>query len=80
MKKNGSWRERIYCDPRMMGGEPVVKGTRITVAVVVGTMADGMGVKDILKAFPQITEDDVKACLRYAAESAKGDLQFRVAI
>lgn len=80
MKKNGSWRERIFCNPKMMGGEPVIKGTRITVAVIVGSMADGRGIKEILKAFPQISDDDVKACLRYAAESAKGDMQDCVAV
>ena len=80
MKKNGKWRGRIFCDPKMMGGEPVIKGTRITVAVIVGTMADCMGVKEILKVFPQISEGDIQACLRYAAESAKGDLLYRMAV
>ena len=80
MKNNGKWRERIFCDLKMMGGEPVIKGTRVTVAVVVGSMADGMSVKEILRAFPKIKEEDIKACLRYAADSAKGDMQYSIAV
>lgn len=63
-----------------MGGEPVIKGTRITVAVIVGSLADGMSVADLLKAFPQIQEEDIRACLRYAAESAKADLNYNLAV
>ena len=54
MKNGDKWQAHIFCDPKMMGGEPVIKGTRITVAVVVGSLADGMSIKEILKAFPKI--------------------------
>jgi uncharacterized protein (DUF433 family) len=80
MKKEESWRKRIYCDPKMMGGEPVIRGTRITVSVVVGSLADGMRVAELRKAFPQIHEEDIRACLHYAAESAKGDLRYDLAV
>lgn len=75
-----NWKNRIYCDPKMMGGEPVIKGTRITVSVVVGSLGDGMSMAELLKAFPQIQETDIRACLHYAAESAKSDLQYDLAI
>ena len=80
MKKEASWRERIHCDPKMMAGEPVIKGTRITVAVIVGSLADGMSIAELLKAFPKIREEDIRACLRYAAESAKTDLRYDLAV
>lgn len=80
MKKNANWRERIYCNPRMMAGEPVIKGTRITVAVIVGSLADGMSISELLKAFPKIREEDIRACLRYAAASAKADLSYDLAV
>ena len=78
--KEENWRERIHSDPKMMGSEPVIKGTRVTVAVVVGSLADGMSHADLLKAFPQIKEEDIRACLHYAAESAKTDLRYPLAV
>ena len=70
----------IFSDPKMLGGEPVIKGTRITVAVIVGSVADGMTFDEILKAFPQINEENIKDCLYYAAESAKYDLIYDLAV
>ena len=70
---------RVVCDPGIMHGEPVVRGTRVTVSVIVGSLADGMTVPQLLEAFPQLTEADVRACLRYAAETARSDVSYGVA-
>ncbi len=78
MKNEKNKEQRIFSDPKMMGGEPVIKGTRITVSVIVDSLADGMSIKEILNAFPQIEEKDIKASLHYAAESAKGDLIYEL--
>jgi uncharacterized protein (DUF433 family) len=48
-----------------------VRGLRIPVATVVGMAADGMSEEEILKAFPDLTGDDIRECLRYAAEAVR---------
>lgn len=50
-----------------MGGVPCVRGTRIPVATVVGMVAEGMSTDEILADFPQLTVDDIREALRYAA-------------
>jgi len=50
------------------GGQPLVRGMRITVADVLGWLAAGMSHEEILRDFPELTEDDIKACLAYAAD------------
>lgn len=64
--------ERIEIDPSVSFGRPRVKGTRIWVGVVLGLMADGMTVDDVLSEYPQLTVEDVRACLAYGALLAAG--------
>lgn len=59
--------ELISIDHRIMGGVPCVRGTRIPVATVVGMVAEGMSTDQILTDFPQLTADDIREALRYAA-------------
>jgi uncharacterized protein (DUF433 family) len=59
--------ERISVDHRIMGGVPCIRGTRIPVATVVGMVADGMSVEEILADFPQLSGEDIAEALRYAA-------------
>ena len=62
---------RITVNPEQMGGVPVIRGLRIPVATVVGMVADGMTTLEILKAFPDLVEEDVREALRYAAEAVR---------
>ncbi len=59
---------RIAVDPTIRFGKPCVRGTRISVGDVLGYLAGGMSEAQILADFPQLTSDDVRACLAYAAE------------
>ena len=59
--------ERIVSDVNICGGEPCVKGTRIPVRVVLGHLAAGDTVEQILRDFPNLAEADVRACLEYAS-------------
>jgi uncharacterized protein (DUF433 family) len=61
--------ERISVDHQIMGGVPCVRGTRIPVATVVGLIAHGYTSEDVLRDYPQLTEEDVRACLLYAARA-----------
>lgn len=60
--------ERITVDPQVRFGKACVKGTRISVGDVLGYLAGGMSEETLLASFPQLTRDDVRACLAYAAE------------
>jgi len=62
---------RISIEPDKMGGMPCIRGLRIPVATIVGMIADGMGRKEILKAYPDLEEEDIKQALKYAAEAVR---------
>ncbi|OGG45684.1 MAG: hypothetical protein A3F84_14475 [Candidatus Handelsmanbacteria bacterium RIFCSPLOWO2_12_FULL_64_10] len=62
---------RITVDPEQMGGVPCIRGLRIPVATVVGMVADGMGEKEILVAYPDLEAKDIQEALRYAAEAVR---------
>lgn len=62
------YHDRIVIDPQIRFGKPTVRGTRITVGDVLSYLASGMTDAEILKDFPQLTPDDIRACLAYAAE------------
>jgi uncharacterized protein (DUF433 family) len=58
---------RITVNPEQMGGTPCIRGLRIPVATVVGMVAEGMGVAEILEAYPDLEPEDIREALRYAA-------------
>ena len=60
--------DRVVVDPNIRFGKPCVRGTRISVGDVLGYLAGGMSEAEILADFPQLTRDDIRACLAYAAE------------
>jgi uncharacterized protein (DUF433 family) len=64
--------DRIEIDPQVCFGKPRVKGTRIWVGLVLGLMADGMTEEEILQDYPQLTLEDIRACLDYGARVASG--------
>jgi len=64
-----NWRDRIVINPEIHHGEPCIKGTRVPVSVIVGSIADGDTPKQIVEAWPQLTRDDIKAALKFAAEA-----------
>jgi uncharacterized protein (DUF433 family) len=63
------WRELIAIDPAIDHGVPCIRGTRVQVSVLVGSIADGDSIKDLLAEYPQLTEADIHAALRFAAEA-----------
>lgn len=73
-----TWRERIVIDPSIHHGVPCIKGTRAPVSVLVGSIADGDSIADLLGAYPQLTEEDIHAALKFAAEavSSVANLNF----
>jgi len=60
--------DRIVVDPNILAGKPVIKGTRIPVYLIVELIATGMNTKNLLKEYPELKEDDIKAALLYASK------------
>lgn len=65
------WKDRITIDPRVCHGKPCIKGTRIWVSLILDFLASGDSVEDILREYPQLTREDVLACIAYGAEMAR---------
>ena len=65
---------RIATIPEIMHGKPVIKGTRIPVYIVLNLMAGGLKIEEVLKEYPDLTKEDVLACLEYAAELAQEEV------
>ena len=65
---------RIVRDKGICGGEPVFKGTRVTLRTVLASLADGDSAEDIIKDFPSLKAEDIKAAIAFAAASAEEDL------
>jgi uncharacterized protein (DUF433 family) len=60
------WQDHISIDPQVLVGKPVVRGTRIAVELVVELMANGWTPEQILENYPNLTAEDIRACLAYA--------------
>jgi uncharacterized protein (DUF433 family) len=62
--------ERITVDPEICNGRPVVRGTRITVQTILGFLAAGDSIDDVLEEYPRLEKADILACLDYASKLA----------
>lgn len=60
---------RIEINPKVMLGKPVIRGTRITVELILRKLSEGATEKDLLDAYPKLTREDIHAAMRYAADS-----------
>ena len=63
-----NFRDRITAEPGKRGGRPCLRGTRIAVADVLGWLAAGLSHAEVIADFPEVGEDDIRACLAYAAD------------
>ena len=65
------WKKYIESNPEILHGKPRIKGTRIPVSLVLGYLAAGSGVDEIRQEFPDITSDQIAACLDFARDLAE---------
>ncbi len=63
-----NWQKRIIIDPQILMGKPVIKGTRLSVDFIINLLAQGWEKAEIMRNYPDITEEDIQACLQYASE------------
>ncbi len=69
-----NYSQYIERDPTICGGEPVIKGTRVTLRTVLASLSEGASIAEILGDFPTLSERDVRAVIAFAAASAEEDL------
>ena len=69
--------EYFQQDPEICGGETVLKGTRVTLRTVLASLAEGSSLEEILRDFPSLSEEHVRAVVAFAAASAKEDLPIQ---
>jgi uncharacterized protein (DUF433 family) len=65
--------KRIEIDPQVMVGKPVIRGTRITVELILEKLAGGISWEEILRSYPRLQREDIAAALAFAAQSLRAD-------
>lgn len=66
-----NWKDRITVDPLVCHGKACIKGTRIMVSVILDNLAEGISEEEILKSYPTLKHEDIKAAISYAAELSR---------
>ena len=72
--------EHIEVNPKILGSKPVIKGTRIPVYLILELLSAGYDFKRIIEAYPSLTEEDIKAAVKYAAQIVKNEEAFEYAV
>lgn len=70
--------DRIIVNPQILGGKPIIKGTRISVEFILDLLASDVSEKEILEDYTHLTKEDIHACLKYAAQSFKNEIYLEV--
>lgn len=65
--------EWIVCDPQVLSGKPIIKGTRISVAIILQCIASGMSIDDILRGYPTLTKEGILSAFEFAARQMSGE-------
>ena len=69
---------RIVANPGILGGKPIVEGTRLSVAHILGLLASGMSNQEIIADYPDLTEESIRAVLSYAARALQNEIVIDV--
>lgn len=67
------WQQHIVCDLNILAGKPTVRGTRISVELILGWFSSGWSTEQLLESYPNVTRDDVLAALAYAHDLVRDD-------
>ncbi len=70
--------KRIVSNPNILGGKPIIQGTRLSVDFILNLLASGASEKEILNDYQHITLEDIHACLAFAANSLKNDIYLEL--
>lgn len=69
---------RIIANPGILGGKPIVEGTRLSVEHILGLLANGMSNEDIIESYPILNEESIRAVLAYAAKALRNEIVIDV--
>jgi uncharacterized protein (DUF433 family) len=75
-----TWQDRIILDPTVLVGKPVIKGTRLAVEFVIDLLAPGWSEADVLKNYPGLTSEDIRACLAYAGDRLRAEKVYPLGV
>ena len=70
--------ERITANSNILGGKPIIRGTRISVEFILNLLASEVSEEEILEDYQHLTKEDINACLRYAARSCKNEIYLEI--
>lgn len=73
-----TWREHIHSDPEILGGKPVVHGTRLTVEFLLALLAQGWTPEQLLDNYPQLTPESLRAVFAFASEALQDETFYPV--
>ena len=73
LMQSTDWREFIVCDPKVLGGKPILKSTRLSIEFVLELLAANWDLEAIRANYPNLTEERIRAVLAYAAETFRDD-------
>lgn len=65
---------RIIANPEIFGGKPIIEDTRLSVEHILGLLANGMSHEEIIKAYPELSEDSIHAVLEYAVAALRNEI------
>jgi uncharacterized protein (DUF433 family) len=68
------WTGNIESNPDILYGKPVIKGTRVSVDLILEKMSNGQSFKEIIRSYPDLTDDDLYACLAYASSLIRNEI------
>ena len=71
---------RIAIDPEVLGGKPVIRGTRVSVELLLRDLAEGATVEELLKVYPHLVDADIRAAIAYAADTISAEETVAVAV
>ncbi len=74
-----TWQAYIHSDKNILSGKPVIKGTRISVELIIDKLASGENVDEVLDSYPHLTKESIFACLAYAADSLRNENIYAIA-
>jgi len=73
-----NWQERIVLDPAILLGKPIIKGTRLAVEFIIDLLAQGWPETEILRNYPGLTVEDIRACLAYAGDTLRAEKPYQL--
>ncbi len=74
-----NWQQYISLNPEVMTGKPVIKGTRITVELLLERLGNGWTIDQLLESYPHLSPEAIRACLLYAADSIRNEIIHDIA-